>query len=548
MARLSEAQNAVRWLIIMRAGVTTLLLVSVGGVYLWGHLPFPILPFLAVTGASYLLTVPYWWLTPRVRNPVRLAEVQIYLDVLLETALIYVTGGIFSVFVFIYLLSVLAMSIVVAPRRSFATATAGVLLHGLLLVFQFHRVLPPVAEMAAGRDIVVEGSLTILLVITNACASYTVAYLATYLAERLRQVRWEARRTEASLAELQVLHEDIVQSVASGLITFGRDGAVTTVNRTTEALCGASQETLKGVPWERVFEQAPSFTQTWEALTRPGQAPARFEARLIGRTGARIPVGVSVSFLRRGQGVICAFQDFTEIKRMEERVRHADRLAAIGRFAAGLAHEIRNPIASIRGSVEVLRESLDPPGDDRRLMEIVLRESDRLDGIIAEFLEFSRPKGLARAETDLVGLLEEILLLLGHQVPTETRIVREYDEPTVKASVDPGQIRQALWNLCRNALEAMPHGGELRVAVRGEAADLPQGRWVEIGVEDTGVGIAPEHLPHIFEPFYTTRTQGTGLGLAIVHRIVEDHGGEVRVESRPGAGTRVSLLIPREGA
>ncbi|MBI2878305.1 MAG: hypothetical protein HYY19_01105, partial [Candidatus Rokubacteria bacterium] len=217
MARLSEAQNAVRWLIIMRAGVTTLLLVSVGGVYLWGHLPFPILPFLGVTGASYLLTGPYWWLTPRVRNPVRLAEVQIYLDVLLETVLIYVTGGIFSVFVFIYLLSVLAMSIVVAPRRSFATATAGVLLHGLLLVFQFHRVLPPVAEMTAGRDIVVEGSLTILLVITNACASYTVAYRATYLAERLRQVRWEARRTEASLAELQVLHEDIVQSVASGL-------------------------------------------------------------------------------------------------------------------------------------------------------------------------------------------------------------------------------------------------------------------------------------------------------------------------------------------
>lgn len=545
MAHLSEAQNAVRWLIIMRVGVTTLLLVPVGGVYLWGHLPFPVLPFLGVVATSYLLTGPYWALTTRVRNPLRLAEVQIYLDVLLETALVYVTGGPYSVFAFIYLFSVLATSIVVAPRRSYATATAGVLLHGLLLVFQFHRLLPPVSHLAASRDIVVEGSLTILLIIANASASYTVAYLATYLAGRLRQVRWEARRTEASLAELQLLHEDIVQSVASGLVTFDRDGGVTTVNRTTEILCGASQEALRGKGWEQIFEQPPPFARAWATLTRPGQAPLRFEARLIGRDGSRIPVGVSVSLLRRGQGAICAFQDLTEIKQMEERIRHADRLAAIGRFAAGLAHEIRNPIASIRGSVEVLGESLNPQGDDRRLMEIVLRESDRLDGIIAEFLEFSRPGGLAKAEIDLVGLIEEILLLLAHQAPPGVRIARDYAEPTVKASVDPGKIRQALWNLCRNALEAMPQGGELRVFARGEAGDHGGG-WVEIGVEDTGVGITAEQLPRLFEPFYTTKPHGTGLGLAIVHRIVEDHGGEIRVKSRPGTGTRITLLLPQK--
>lgn len=543
MPRLAEAQNAVRWLIIMRAGVTTLLLISVSGVYLWGNLPFPIVHFLTVIAVSYLLNALYWALTPRVRNPIRLAEVQIYLDILLETALVYVTGGPYSVFAFIYLLSVLAMSIVVAPRRSFATATAGVLLHGLLLVFQFHRLIPPVTRFGIGQDVVVEGSLTILLIIANASASYTVAYLATYLAERLRQVRWEARRTEASLADLQVLHEDIVQSVASGLITFDRAGVATTVNRTTERLCQAPLEVLRGKPWEEIFEQAPPFASVWETLTRPGQMPFRFEARLVGRNGSRIPVGVSASFLRRGQGIICAFQDLTEIKRMEARMRHADRLAAIGRFAAGLAHEIRNPIASIRGSVEVLRESLAPQGDDRRLMEIVLRESDRLDGIIAEFLEFSRPKELAKVETDVVGLVEETLVLVGHQTPPGVRLVREYAEPTVKASVDPGQIRQALWNLCRNALEAMPQGGELRVAVRDEAD--PDGAGVEIRVEDTGVGMAPEQLPRLFEPFYTTKPHGTGLGLAIVHRIVQEHGGEIRIESQPGAGTRVCLLLPR---
>jgi two-component system sensor histidine kinase PilS (NtrC family) len=230
---------------------------------------------------------------------------------------------------------------------------------------------------------------------------------------------------------------------------------------------------------------------------------------------------------------------------MEERIRHADRLAAVGRFAAGLAHEIRNPLGSIRGSEEVLRQSLAPRGDDRRLMDIVLRESDRLDGIISEFLEFSGPQTLVRIDTDIVGMLDEILLLLSHQCPSTVRVVRDYGEPTIKAWVDAGQMRQALWNLCRNALEAMPQGGELRVRAHVEVR--PGGAdGVEIVVEDTGVGVPPEQVPRLFEPFYTTKPSGTGLGLAIVHRIVEDHGGEIRVESEPGVGTRFTITIPVE--
>jgi len=328
-------------------------------------------------------------------------------------------------------------------------------------------------------------------------------------------------------------------------LTFDRDGTVTTVNRTAETLCRRSQTDLKGARWETVFDAGPAFARVWEALVRRGRAPVRFEARLIRWEGSRIPVGVTASFLRRELGVICSFQDLTEIKRMEERIRQADRLAAIGRFGAGLAHEIRNPMGSIRGAVEVLRESLRPQGDDRRLMEIILRETDRLDGIITEFLEFSRPRNLARVETDLVGILEEILLLLSHQSPTSVRIVREYGEPTVKASVDPGQIRQAVWNLCRNALEAMPQGGELRVLARPEQSG-PGAGSVEIAVEDTGVGVTADQLPHLFEPFYTTKPSGTGLGLANVHRIVEDHGGEIRVESQPGIGTRFTIIFPGE--
>jgi two-component system sensor histidine kinase PilS (NtrC family) len=260
-------------------------------------------------------------------------------------------------------------------------------------------------------------------------------------------------------------------------------------------------------------------------------------------------VGMSLSFLRRGRGAICSFQDLTDIKRMEERVRQGDRLAAIGRLAAGLAHEIRNPIGSIRGSVEVLRESLAPQGDDRRLMDIVLRESDRLDAIIRDFLQFSRPPHLVRVPTDLTGMLDEILLMLsnhgGLQDADAPRVQMRRDaaEPTVKADVDPAQMRQALWNLCLNAVEAMPQGGELRVGVR--AVTPESGRAVvQVTVEDTGVGITAAELTQVFEPFYTTKPQGTGLGLAIAHRIVEDHGGEMQVQSEPYRGTRFTISLP----
>jgi two-component system sensor histidine kinase PilS (NtrC family) len=278
-------------------------------------------------------------------------------------------------------------------------------------------------------------------------------------------------------------------------------------------------------------------------------APYRFPASLVQADGSIIPIGVSASVLRRGSGepmgVICSFQDLSEVKRMEAQVRQADRLAAIGRLAAGLAHEIRSPIASIRGSIEVLRQNLKPQGADRRLMDIVLRESDRLDGTIAEFLDFSRPRRREPVLTDLTQMIDEVLLLLGQQAGPVLRIVREYPDGTVKTYVDPAQIRQALWNLCRNAVTAMPQGGTLRVAAHlGRTADPTQRPVVEIVVEDSGPGVPPEHLPHIFEPFYTTKPDGTGLGLAIVHRIIQEHEGDIRVESPAGGGARFVIMLP----
>jgi two-component system, NtrC family, sensor histidine kinase PilS len=545
-----EGQGTVRWLVYGRTGLVTLLAAALLGAHLSGLRLFPLAPVLVLLGATYLLSAAYLALLGRVRKPVWLAEVQVYGDIVLETALIYLTGGPYSVFPFLYLVSILTASIIVAPRESFGAATVAVLLYGVTLGAQFSGWLPPAAGHSLARNVGMEGSLTILLISANFCACLLMAYLGTYLAGRLRQAHGEVHRSEASLAALRALHEDIVQSVASGLLTFDRQGTVTSVNRTAETLCARREAELRGARWEMLFPGAPPFVSVWQGLELGGAPRARSEAELVRPDGSRLPVGMSLSFLRRGRGAICSFQDLTEIRRMEEQVRQGDRLAAIGRMAAGLAHEIRNPIGSIRGSVEVLSGSLAPQGDDRRLMEIVLRESDRLDAIIRDFLQFSRPPHLVRVPTDISAMLEEILLMLsnrgpmqGAEAPRRVEFRREVAEPAAKADVDPAQMRQALWNLCLNAVEAMPQGGELCVGVRTVTAG--SGRTLmEITVEDTGVGIAAAELAQVFEPFFTTKPQGTGLGLAIAHRIVEDHGGEIRVQSEPWRGSRFTISVP----
>jgi two-component system sensor histidine kinase PilS (NtrC family) len=548
MSTSPEAQGTVRWLVYGRTGFVSLLAAALVGSHLSGLPLFPLPPVLTLLAATYLLSAVYLALLGRVRNPAWLAEVQIYGDVVLETILIYLTGGPYSVFPFLYLVSILTASIMVAPRESFGVATVAVFLYGVTLGAQFYRWLPPAVDLPITRNVGMEGSLTILLISANFCACFLMAYLGTYLAGRLRQARGEAHRSEASLAALRALHEDIVQSIASGLLTFDRRGTVISVNRAAEALCARREVELRGVRWEALFPDAPAFPRVLEGMEGGATRP-RSETDLVRADGSRLPVGMSLSFLRRGRGVTCSFQDLTDIKRMEEQVRQADRLAAIGRLAAGLAHEIRNPIGSIRGSVEVLRGSLNPQGDDRRLMDIVLRESDRLDAIIRDFLQFSRPPHLVRVPTDITAMLDEILLMLSNQSGvqgTETprvEIRRVAGEATVKADLDPAQMRQALWNLCLNAVEAMPQGGELRVGAHTIPSE--SGRTLlEITVEDTGVGITAAALTQVFEPFFTTKPQGTGLGLAIAHRIVEDHGGEIRVQSEPWRGTRFTISIP----
>jgi two-component system sensor histidine kinase PilS (NtrC family) len=282
-----------------------------------------------------------------------------------------------------------------------------------------------------------------------------------------------------------------------------------------------------------------------EAIDQHPMASARHDGLLERPDGTRVPVRMTFSALRSGDGRQLGFigvcEDLSEIREMENRMRQADRLATVGRLAANLAHEIRNPLGSLTAAIEALTSS-SAAGEDRdRLSQIVARESARLDAILADFLEYARPAPLVRDIVDVVEVIDEVLLLLEHRdLPPGLKIVREYPA-ALRWRLDAQQFRQAFWNLCLNAIEAMPDGGEL-----GIAAAVENGR-LEVTVADTGHGILAADLPHIFEPFYSTKAGGSGLGLALVHRIVRDHGGDVAVRSTPGGGATFTLRFGGDG-
>ena len=212
-------------------------------------------------------------------------------------------------------------------------------------------------------------------------------------------------------------------------------------------------------------------------------------------------------------GLIGVCQDLSAIKQMEERMRQADRLATVGRLSANIAHEIRNPLASVSGAIEALARELPPDPTQSRLVEIVLHESERLNRLITDFLDYARPAPLTMVEVDVARMVEEVLLLLEHRrAPDGLKVVKVVNEVAgpLPIRADPQLVRQVLWNLCLNAVQAMPDGGELRVGGRRHGVG-----WIRVWVADTGSGIAEEDLPHVFEPFYSTKPEGTGLGLAL---------------------------------
>ena len=472
------------------------------------------------------------------------ATAQLLIDALLVTWLVWATGDINSPYAAAYILVISAASVFLGPRGALVTSVGCVVAFTFITLATAGGLIPPFTHDP-------DNALTakaVQAIGINDIAFLVVGLLAARLAER--QARSDVQLIEAtqSLATLRALHERIVESIRSGVVTTDLKGRIFTFNAAAEEITGYKAGQVRGQEASIFFGDIKDRMEQSMSAAQAGEQSPRFESYCLTSDGLRLRLGFSIFplFSETGEttGLVITFQDLTEVRSLEEAARRQDRLAAVGRVAAGIAHEIRNPLASMRGSIQVLRSDLDGDSSQALLMEIILRESDRLNQIIADFLTYARPRNTQLALIDLREPLTETFTLLRHspEIRDLHRLEEDLPEEPVMVNVDASQLKQVFWNLSRNALQAMPEGGTLRAEMKRAA-----GGRLRITFRDTGRGMTPEQVEHLFEPFSSHTTGGTGLGLSIVYQIIRDHGGTINVRSREGQGTTITIELPGAG-
>ncbi|MFQ5881417.1 MAG: nitrogen regulation protein NR(II) [Candidatus Methylomirabilales bacterium] len=534
-------EKRLKWVIGIRLLVAILFLGSAAIIQLKEKPPFPTSPLFSLLSLTFALSCLYLLLLPRVKNLARFGGIQFAADLLLSTGLVHYTGGIESPLTFVYIFPIFGSGTLLGRRGALLLASLGGLLFGILVDLEFYRIVPPVAY-AAGTY----GSSTYVLfrVFINIAAFFLVALLSSHLAEGLREAGRQLEVQQTDLRNLKTLYQDVIANIPSGIMTLDLQGRIIAFNAAAERITGLKASEVIGSSYAEVgLAQFPGLTAF--STQRGGAVPEKgFEAPFTQRDGMVVPVGVYYSPLRDGEarllGVVAIFQDLTERRQMEEQLRHADRLAAVGQLAASIAHEVRNPLAAISGSIQLLQEEIRGQGHER-LLGVILREADRLKLITGQFLNQVRMPGPPGRGCDLVATLEETLFLLQQSEEwhpgIHLRLEKEVEALPVMADRD--RLKQIFWNIGLNALQAMARGGMLAVVVREE------GGLGAVEFRDSGEGVPVDQLSKIFEPFYTTKTRGTGLGLAIAKRLVEDLGGRIGVESPPGGGATFQIFLRR---
>ena len=534
------------WLIGGRAGVITLLLGSAILIQLKSPGSFPIDPFFALIGLTYALTVVWTLTLPFVDRHPWLVDVQVACDALIVSAIVHLTGGVTSYFASLYTLPIIAASTVRSWRGGVMVSAVSSLMYAALVVAQYEA--PGLLPLGAPPDALPALRVAVFTVGLNVFGFMAVAALSGYLAEGLRRTGAQLARASSQLEDLQAFNQHVIDSLTSGLTTSDMAGRILTFNRAAETITSLAASDVVG----RQIEEIMQLPEVFRSLFAAGATPSGTQRHEFGYRrwdGREILMGMTSAPLitpRGESGFLFTFQDVTELKKRDREARVQQRLAAVGEMAAGIAHEIRNPLASMAGSIQILRAELPLTPDQSQLMDIVLRESDRLNDTIRSFLSFAKPQRAAVADLDVRQILTDTARLLANNAEvTEAHsiVVAVPDEPVVYRA-DEAQLRQIVWNLATNGLRAMPHGGQLRLRADAKAAAPGRGAEVVLGVDDEGVGIAPEDVDGIFQPFRGGFANGTGLGLSIVHRIASDYGGEVRVASQQGKGTSVEVTLP----
>jgi two-component system sensor histidine kinase PilS (NtrC family) len=528
-----DERNWLGWLVKIRVIILTCLFGIELAVARLSENPLPLRPFVSSMLLWFALSLFYilllsFWEEQRVQ-----AVLQVVTDMAMVSLVVHFTGGWDSSLNFLYPLVIIVACILLPKVWAYLTSALAFILYGCVLELNYYDIIPSFATTHPELK-----SLEAIMFV-NLFAYLAVAYLAGLLAAKLRQVDVQLKDASGALENLQALHENIIQCMSGGLITTDVEGRITLVNMAAKGMLGCGDE-LIGKSVKSLF---------LDPLPNVASERAHGEVRFQPANGFRKTFRVIVSTLnvpdRGASGCVYTFDDLTEIRRLEREVRIQDRLAAVGRLASAIAHEIRNPLTSIAGSVSMLSSASEMTEEQRQLLQIVTRESERLNNIITDFLAYSRGKQYRFDKVDLVLLLEDTLTLLEHRLVAENsgiRIERNLKYREAPALADGDKIKQVFWNFCQNAERAMKNGGTLTVSLESIGED-----W-QINFADTGHGMTPQQSEKIFEPFQSGFDGGTGLGLAIVYQIVQAHEGKVWARSRLDEGTTFVLRLRRLGA
>ena len=525
-----DERNWLAWLVKVRILILTFLLGIQLAVAELTPTRLPLRLFLSTMLLWYTVSLFYVALLSFWREHRLQASLQVLTDLVMVSLAVHETGGWDSSLNFLYPLVIIVAGILLPRVWAQLVAALAFILYGTVLELNYYGLVHSYCTTHP------ELKVLQAIIFVNLFAFLAVAYLAGLLVAKLRQARVELKDTSGALEDLQILHENIIQSISSGLITTGLDGRITLVNNAALKLLERAPDQLLGKPVTGIFlDPLPNA----ESQTH---AEVRFDTVGSFRRTVRVRVAALSGPERGALGYVYALDDLTEIRRLEREVRMQDRLAAVGRLAAAIAHEIRNPLTSIAGSVSMLSGIPEMSEEHRNLLAIVTRESQRLNGIITDFLAYSRGKQYHFEKTDLVRLVEDTLTLMRHRMTAENiaiTIESAFAVPQAWVLADGDKLKQVFWNFAENAVRAMRNGGTLKVGIDRLGDD-----W-QVSFADTGTGMTPQQTEKIFEPFQSNFEGGTGLGLAVVYQIVQAHEGKVWARSKQGQGTTFVLRLRR---
>jgi two-component system, NtrC family, sensor histidine kinase PilS len=501
--------------------------------------------FYFIVAIIYFFSAIYIFLHKFKVNLILNIYLQITVDIIAVTSLIFMFGNTQVDYSLFYTLIIIYSAIFLGRKGGMLVASISSIFYGLFLNLEFYNLIPSFSFIQFDRQVNAADALTNLMV--RITSFYVLAFLVSFVVEQEKKAATLLEEKESEFNQLDLLFRSIVESVYTGVMTIDLNNVIKTFNTAAEDITGFSRRKVQGLKVNDVF---PEILPYLNKETIEVKINNRFEIAIKGKKNEKISLGLSVSPLK-GQsekqiGNILIFQDITQIKQMEKALEKSKNMALIGEMAAGWAHEVRNPLAAITGSIELLKQGLELEGVNKRLMEIVLRGKDQLENFVRNFLLLARSVPVSRDLVDLNVIIGEILenLQISKEWNDKIEIKKIFSE-NAGVFANKEQVRQIIINLMLNAVEAMETGGVLSIETKRIKLDDAK-YYVQIIISDTGYGIKEDDLNKIFEPFFTKKERGTGLGLAIVNHLVEGYKGKIEIESEVDKGTICRLLLPVE--